>query len=324
MLLSGPPCANAALRTQPPDLSVSCAAPRERATPKRHAQGPAISPICVSTPPRTAASLVRRTNYFFERLNGIRNRGPSAPASRRFVRRRSRIRATDSRDGPMGLLGGLLHRFPRSSCARLSLFERSHVNQEAKRIGGMHRPPNERLTGRTGVGRILQCDRRTVRRLEESGLLGPALIEPNGVRWFDIEAAKRLAATYRRARKTGSRRRVAKPPRSPKSSGDYRPELRPPRVPVPERPSPPPATTKPQVRSSPPRERRDVGPRTEIKPEWWDGDLGKTAPPKNPAAGAPSLVEKSEPELGDLQSSADGSPSAPQDDDKSNGRGPRE
>ncbi len=93
------------------------------------------------------------------------------------------------------------------------------MSQEAKRVGGRHRPPNDRLTGRTGVGRILHCDRRTVRRLEEDGLLAPTVVEPNGVRWFDIEMVKRLAATYRRARKRTGRQRSRPPPGKPSDPG---------------------------------------------------------------------------------------------------------
>ena len=68
------------------------------------------------------------------------------------------------------------------------------VNTAPKRaIGGRHKPPAPNLTGRSGAAAILGIDRREVRRLEEQGVLRPAVVQANGVRWFDIDTVWKLA-----------------------------------------------------------------------------------------------------------------------------------
>jgi hypothetical protein len=161
------------------------------------------------------------------------------------------------------------------------------LNQKTKFKGGLHRPPNDRLTGRTGVGRILQCDRRTVRRLERAGILVPTVVEPNGVRWFDIEMVKRMAAMNRRAGKAVARKRSAPPPAKPTDPSDYRPELRGRRL----EPQAPP--------SSPPRTQRSgeqgCGPRTQIRPEWWPNDDADPEPQSDDPTSASSKPPKKDP-----------------------------
>lgn len=67
------------------------------------------------------------------------------------------------------------------------------------RVGGRHLPPREGLTGRAGACRILQCDKRKLRRMEREGIVKPTLVEPDGVRWFDIETVRQLAAAMQKA-----------------------------------------------------------------------------------------------------------------------------
>jgi hypothetical protein len=67
------------------------------------------------------------------------------------------------------------------------------------RIGGRYKPPSEKLTGRTGACDILGIDKRGLRRLEDKGVLKPAVVQPNGVRWFDIETVWRLAVERQKA-----------------------------------------------------------------------------------------------------------------------------
>jgi hypothetical protein len=63
---------------------------------------------------------------------------------------------------------------------------------------GRRSPPREGLIGRTQACRILQCDKRTLRRMERDCIVKPALVEPDGVRWFDIEAIRLIAAAMQR------------------------------------------------------------------------------------------------------------------------------
>jgi hypothetical protein len=86
------------------------------------------------------------------------------------------------------------------------------VDVPGKRDRGRCSPPHEGLTGRAGACKILQVDKRTLRRLEERGLVKPAVREHDGVRWFDIEALHVLA-TKLRVRRQGRRpARGALPP----------------------------------------------------------------------------------------------------------------
>jgi hypothetical protein len=82
------------------------------------------------------------------------------------------------------------------------------VNTPPKRavVGGRHLPPAEHLTGRAGACRILGIDKRELRRLEDQGVLRPAVVQPNGVRWFDIETVWRLAVERQKAGKKPQRR----------------------------------------------------------------------------------------------------------------------
>jgi hypothetical protein len=74
-------------------------------------------------------------------------------------------------------------------------------------VGGRHRPPNASLTGRSGACKILGVDKRELRRMEASGVLKPAIVQPNGVRWFDIETVWRLALERFKDRKSRHRPR---------------------------------------------------------------------------------------------------------------------
>ena len=153
------------------------------------------------------------------------------------------------------------------------------MNRKEKRGGGRRRPPNERLIGRTEVARLLQCHRSTVARHERQGLLKAAVVEPDGVSWFDLELVKVLAAHFALKRRGGSagRGRRSNPPSAPTSpsEGNYYPELRAPRLA--ETPKPPVKVRgTPQKRPTlhePPPLPRGLGPRTEIRSEWWGDDL---------------------------------------------------
>ncbi len=82
------------------------------------------------------------------------------------------------------------------------------MNKAPKRaiVGGRHKPPAANLTGRTGACGILGIDKRELRRLEDQGVLRPAMVQPNGVRWFDIETVWRLAVERQKAGKKPQRR----------------------------------------------------------------------------------------------------------------------
>ena len=73
-------------------------------------------------------------------------------------------------------------------------------------VGGRHKPPAANLTGRSGACRILGIEKRELRRLEQQGALQPAVLQPNGVRWFDIDAVWRLAVERQKAGKKQQRR----------------------------------------------------------------------------------------------------------------------
>ncbi|MGD0524232.1 MAG: hypothetical protein ABSE49_03755 [Polyangiaceae bacterium] len=91
------------------------------------------------------------------------------------------------------------------------------VNKAPKRaMGGRHKPPAAHLTGRSGVAAILGIDRREVRRLEEQGILRPAVVQANGVRWFDIDTVWKLAIERQKAGKKPQRRAR---PKSDESEG---------------------------------------------------------------------------------------------------------
>jgi hypothetical protein len=79
-------------------------------------------------------------------------------------------------------------------------------NAPARARGGRHKPPAANLTGRSGAAGILGIDRREVRRLEDQGVLRPAVIQPNGVRWFDIDTVWKLAIERQKAGKKPQRR----------------------------------------------------------------------------------------------------------------------
>jgi hypothetical protein len=146
------------------------------------------------------------------------------------------------------------------------------LNQKVKRIGGTHRPPREGLIGRTDVGRLLQCDRRTVRRYERIGLLIPAAVQPNGVRWFDIEVVRRMALTFKRSRR-GRSRPVTGPAPDAVPTGDYYPELRSRRrSSSPEPPKTAPAKAQVAAERQPSREPRVIRPGARLPSEWWPAD----------------------------------------------------
>jgi len=81
-------------------------------------------------------------------------------------------------------------------------------------VGGRHLPPAANLTGRAGACQILGIDKRELRRLEEKGILQPAVLQPNGVRWFDIDTVWRLAIERQKAGKV-PRRRARRPSNRP-------------------------------------------------------------------------------------------------------------
>jgi hypothetical protein len=161
------------------------------------------------------------------------------------------------------------------------------VNRKPQR-GGRRRPPHDRVIGRTEVARLFQCDRRTVGRYEKEGILVPAIIEPDGARWFDLEVVKKLATRFaalkRRAANAVRRRRGGggTPPASASQApGDYYPELRNRRAPLVEAPKSPikvrAAAPRRQEPNDPAATPRGIGARTEIRDEWWDEDL-ETSP----------------------------------------------
>ena len=82
------------------------------------------------------------------------------------------------------------------------------VNKAPKRavVGGRHKPPADNLTGRAGACRILGIDKRELRRLEDQGVLRPAVMQANGVRWFDIDTVWKLAIERQKAGKKPKRR----------------------------------------------------------------------------------------------------------------------
>ena len=90
------------------------------------------------------------------------------------------------------------------------------MNQTPRRaaVGGRHLPPAANLTGRAGACQILGIDKRELRRLEEKGILQPAVLQPNGVRWFDIDTVWRLAIERQKAGKV-PRRRARRPSNRP-------------------------------------------------------------------------------------------------------------
>jgi len=94
---------------------------------------------------------------------------------------------------------------------------------------------------RTEAGRILQRDRRTVGRYVVEGLLKPAVIEPDGARWFYREAVETLAANSHAGKRGGRRRRGGgdPPAGAPQQEGEYYPELRARRAPLAVTPRPP-------------------------------------------------------------------------------------
>jgi hypothetical protein len=153
-----------------------------------------------------------------------------------------------------------------------------------KRGGGWRRPPREGLIGRTEAALLLQCDRIWIRRhYQKNGLLKAAVTEPDGVEWFELEAVKLLASSMKRKRGRKSSSTRLRAVRSPSEllPADYYPELRARRAPVCEAPRPfvkaRPSAERPSLRyagSMP----RGVGPRTEIRKEWWDAELTPLAP----------------------------------------------
>ena len=71
------------------------------------------------------------------------------------------------------------------------------ANKPPKRpvVGGRHYPPSENLTGRSGACGILGIEKRELRRLEDQGVLRPAVVQPNGVR-FDSNKLIWLGSTH--------------------------------------------------------------------------------------------------------------------------------
>ena len=159
-----------------------------------------------------------------------------------------------------------------------------------KRGGGRRVPPNEHLIGRSEVAQLLQCDIKAVRRYyQKKGLLKPALTEPDGCEWFDREAVGILAAAKKAGKRKSSSQRlraVRSPPTEPPTQDEYFPELRGRRGPLPPIPRPPVKARAPtrevQRRETGPMP-RGIGPRTEIRPEWWDSELTPLDPARDEA-----------------------------------------
>lgn len=165
-----------------------------------------------------------------------------------------------------------------------------------KRGGGWRRPPREGLIGRTEAALLLQCDRIWIRRhYQKNGLLKAAVTEPDGVEWFELEAVKRLASSMKRkrGRKSSSTRlrAVRSPPIEQPTQDEYYPELRGRRGPLPPPIPKPPVKARPPTREAQRRETgpmpRGIGPRTEIRPEWWDSELTPLDPARDEAPPRP-------------------------------------
>lgn len=177
------------------------------------------------------------------------------------------------------------------------------MNRKPNRGGGRRRPPNDRLIGRTEVARLLGCDLGTVRRLGERELLKPALVEADGVRWFDLEAMQLLAAQMKVLLAAKMKKRRARPAPRGEAGGrrpplppldDYYPENRTrrssqataatatPKPPAKGRAAPQAETQNPRTNLKP-AALRGLGPLTEIRSEWWDADLTPLAPPPSPS-----------------------------------------
>ena len=158
----------------------------------------------------------------------------------------------------------------------------------SKKGGGWRRPPREALIGRTDTALILGCDIKAVRRkYQDKGLLTAAFTETDGTEWFDREVVKRLAretgrrrssTKLRAVRPAGEPARAARRTDATKQGGDYYPELRARREPL----APAELRGPVKVRPAPTKEPRTarampmpkaIGPQTEIRSEWWDGEL---------------------------------------------------
>lgn len=75
---------------------------------------------------------------------------------------------------------------------------------------GRRQPPSANLTGRAGACRILGLDKRQLRRLEDQGVVQPSVVEPDGVRWFEVDSLRRLAVAMQKAAGRPRRRARAK------------------------------------------------------------------------------------------------------------------
>lgn len=87
-------------------------------------------------------------------------------------------------------------------------------NNLKRRAPGRSQPPANNLIGLSGASRILGIDRRKLERLEDSLLIRLAIVERDGVRWFDVnvlhgivEAVRQLIALQTQ-REEGRRRRA--------------------------------------------------------------------------------------------------------------------
>ena len=147
------------------------------------------------------------------------------------------------------------------------------------RGGGRHFPPRDGLVGRTEAARILQCDRQKVRRLERKGLLIPALVDADGVTWFDQRTVRALAAHLKNERASAKilvASRGASLRSSEATAADaYYPELGGRRVSVAamsKRPTRAPGIAKESLRAGrkSATSQRGLGPQTPSRDEWWN------------------------------------------------------
>jgi hypothetical protein len=186
----------------------------------------------------------------------------------------------------------------RATLMDAATFRGRSMSRRQRRGGGRRRPPDDRLIGCTEAAGILGCNRSTISRLADLGLLKPIRVERDGVRWFDREWMKLLAAHFtlkRLARKPADRGRRQKDATTSvfDATGEYRPELR-----LRDRSrtdgSKPARRPAPSTSGATPRDvgraPRGYGPGTQLPPEWWPMD---DPPPRSAAPARPESVAQS-------------------------------
>ncbi len=112
---------------------------------------------------------------------------------------------------------------------------------------GRRQPPASNLIGLAAACRILGIDKRQLARLADSLLIRPAIVERDGVRWFDVDVLRQIVEAVhqfialQRQREEGRRRRTraatAKTPARPDGAGGPAIAARPAAAGPPERPA---------------------------------------------------------------------------------------